>query len=32
MKNISFKKVAPYLAAILLFIVITFTFFSPLIE
>ena len=32
MKNISFKKVAPYLAAILLFIVITFTFFSPLLE
>jgi hypothetical protein len=32
MKNISFKKVAPYLAAILLFIVITFAFFSPLLE
>ena len=32
MKKISFKKVAPYLAAILLFIVITFTFFSPLLE
>jgi len=32
MKNISFKKVAPYLAAIVLFIVITFAFFSPLLE
>ncbi len=32
MKNISFRKVAPYLVAILLFIVITFTFFSPLLE
>jgi hypothetical protein len=32
MKNISFKKVAPYLAAILFFIVITFVFFSPLLE
>jgi hypothetical protein len=32
MKNISFKKIAPYLAAILLFIVITFVFFSPLLE
>ena len=32
MKNISFKKAAPYLAAILFFIVITFIFFSPLLE
>ena len=32
MKNISFRKVAPYLAAVLLFIVITFAFFSPLLE
>jgi hypothetical protein len=32
MKKISFKKVAPYLVAILLFIVITFAFFSPLLE
>src|SRR5512142_1879621 len=32
MKNISFKKIAPYLAAILLFLVITFAFFSPLLE
>ena len=32
MKNISIKKIAPYLAAILLFIVITFVFFSPLLE
>jgi hypothetical protein len=32
MKKISFKQVAPYLAAIVLFIVITFVFFSPLLE
>jgi len=32
MKNISFKKAAPYLVAILLFIVITFAFFTPLLE
>jgi hypothetical protein len=32
MKKISFKEVAPYLAAIVLFIVITFVFFSPLLE
>jgi hypothetical protein len=32
MKNISFKKIAPYLTAIVLFVVITFAFFSPLLE
>ncbi|MGA3013094.1 MAG: YfhO family protein [Bacteroidales bacterium] len=32
MKKISFKKIAPYLAAIVLFIIITFAFFSPLLE
>ncbi|MCX6245481.1 MAG: YfhO family protein [Bacteroidetes bacterium] len=32
MKNISFKQIAPYLVAVLLFIVITFAFFSPLLE
>lgn len=32
MKNITFKKVAPYLAAVLLFIIITFAFFSPMLE
>ncbi|MCX6247989.1 MAG: YfhO family protein [Bacteroidetes bacterium] len=32
MKNISFQKATPYLAAILVFIVITFAFFSPLLE
>ena len=32
MKKINFRKVAPYLVAVLLFIVITFAFFSPLLE
>lgn len=32
MKNIQFKKIAPYLVAILIFVVITFAFFSPLLE
>ena len=32
MKNISFKKAAPYLVAILLFVIITFAFFTPLLE
>ena len=32
MQNISFKKSVPYLVAILLFIIITFVYFSPLLE
>ena len=32
MKNISFKQVLPYLVAIVIFVVITLTYFSPLLE
>ena len=32
MKNFSFKKILPYVVAILIFVVITFLYFSPLLE
>ena len=32
MKNLDFKKLAPYLAAVVIFLIITFAYFTPLLE